>query len=142
VRDTFERYRVWRMYADPPYWQSWLAKWRGEFGEQHVHEWWTNRRKPMSYALEGFDTAIHEGKLQHSGDPRMARHLGNARRENMTWHDERGKPIWLIRKDRPDSPHKMDLAMAAVLSWEARTDAIADGVTGNSVYDTRGVEFV
>jgi hypothetical protein len=48
----------------------------------------------------------------------------------------------LIRKDRPDSPHKMDLAMAAVLSWEARTDAIADGVTGSSVYETRGIEFV
>jgi GNAT superfamily N-acetyltransferase len=142
VRDTFERFQVWRLYADPPYWQSWIAKWCGEFGEQHVQEWWTNRRKPMSYALENFNTAIREGKLQHSGDSRMLRHLGNARREDMTWRDELGKPIWLIRKERPDSPHKMDLAMAAVLSWEARTDAIADGVTGGSVYDTRGVEFV
>ena len=39
--------------------------------------------------------------------------------------DEQGKPLWLIQKERPDSPHKIDLAMAGVLSWEARTDAIA-----------------
>jgi hypothetical protein len=142
VRDTFERYRVWRFYADPPYWQSWIAEWRGEFGEDRVQEWWTNRRKPMSYALEGFGTAIKEGKLRHSGDPRAERHLGNARREDLTWFDEQGKPLWLIRKERPDSPHKMDLAVAAVLSWEARTDAISAGVTSGSVYDTRGVEFV
>jgi hypothetical protein len=39
--------------------------------------------------------------------------------------DEQGKPLWLIRKERSDSPQKIDLAMAAVLSWEARTDATA-----------------
>jgi phage terminase large subunit-like protein len=96
----------------------------------------------MSSALEGFDTAIKEGKLSHSGDPRLLRHLGNARREDLTWLDERGKFLWLIRKERSDSPRKIDLAMAAVLAWEARTDAIAAGVCGASVYETRGVEFV
>jgi hypothetical protein len=42
--------------------------------------------------------------------------------------EETGKPLWLIRKERSDSPNKIDLAMAAVLSWEARMDAIAAGV--------------
>ncbi len=142
VRDTFERYNVWRMYADPPYWQSWIALWRGLYSDERVNEWWTNRKRQMSSALEGFDTAIKEGKLSHSGDPRLLRHLGNARREDLTWLDERGKFLWLIRKERSDSPRKIDLAMAAVLAWEARTDAIAAGVCGASVYETRGVEFV
>lgn len=128
VQGLFERYQVWRMYADPPYWQSWLAKWVGEFGEERVIEWWTNRRRQMTAALENFDTAIKEGKLSHSGDPRMVRHIGNARREDLNgWRDEQGKALWLIRKERHDSPHKIDLTMAAVLSWEARTDAIAAG---------------
>jgi hypothetical protein len=35
--------------------------------------------------------------------------------------------MWLIAKDRPDSPRKIDLAMAGCLSWEARGDAVAAG---------------
>lgn len=127
VRAAFERYNVWRMYADPPYWQSWIAKWAGEFGEDKVIEWWTNRRKPMTYALEGFDTAIKEGSISHSGDKDLERHIGNAHKHELAQLDEEGKPLWLIRKERADSPHKIDLAMAAILSWEARTDAIAAG---------------
>jgi hypothetical protein len=140
VRDLFARYSVWRMYADPPYWQSWIAAWSGAFGEERVNEWWTNRRRQMSSALENFNTALREGKLSHDGDPRLFRHLGNARREELKgWRDEQGKALWLIRKERPDSPQKMDLAMAAVLSWEARTDAIAAGAkTFTSVYASRG----
>lgn len=128
VRALFAEYTVWRLYADPPYWQSWIALWIGVYGKERVIEWWTNRRKPMTAALENFETAIKERQLQHDGDKRLQRHLGNARKHELPQRDENGRPLWLIRKDRPDSPHKIDLAMAAVLSWEARTDAIAAGV--------------
>jgi hypothetical protein len=37
--------------------------------------------------------------------------------------------MWTISKDRVDSPRKIDAAMAAVLSWEARGDAISSGAT-------------
>jgi hypothetical protein len=127
MRSLFERFSVWRLYADPPYWQSWIAGWRGSFGEDRVIEWWTNRRRQMTTALEGFDTAIREGTLSHDGNKDLARHLGNARRQDLAQRDEQGKALWLIRKERPDSPHKIDGAMAAILSWEARTDAIAAG---------------
>jgi hypothetical protein len=128
VRFLFSEYTVWRMYADPPYWQSWIAVWSGVFGEERVNEWWTNRRRPMSAALESFDTAIKEGMLSHDGSKDQARHLGNARRRDVPERDEQGKALWLIQKERPDSPHKIDLTMAAVLSWEARTDAVASGM--------------
>lgn len=127
VRAAFERYDVWRMYADPPYWQSWVAQWAGEFGEDRVIEWWTNRRKPMTYALESFETAIREGAISHDGNEILHRHIGNSFKHELPQLDEQGKPLWLIRKERSDSPYKIDLAMAAVLSWEARTDAIAAG---------------
>jgi hypothetical protein len=32
-----------------------------------------------------------------------------------------------LQKDRDDSPNKMDGAMAAILAWECRGDAIAAG---------------
>jgi hypothetical protein len=86
-------------------------------------------------ALENFDTAIKKSTLSHDGDVRYTRHIGNARRHDVPgWHDERGKPLWLIRKERPDSPHKIDLAMAGSLSWEARTDAITEGATKRPEY--------
>ncbi len=43
--------------------------------------------------------------------------------------------MWVIHKDRPDSPQKIDAAVAAVLSWEARTDAIAAGANVEAQYD-------
>lgn len=142
VRDLFETFTVWRLYADPPYWQSWIAKWAGDFGEERAIEWLTNRRRQMAAALESFTAAINEGTISHDGDPRLSRHIGNARREDIKgWRDEQGKPIWLIRKERSDSPHKIDIAMAAVLSWEARNDAIASGANANLVsrYESEGI---
>lgn len=131
VEAAFARYDVWRMYADPPYWQSWIAKWAGEFGADRVIEWWTNRRKQMSYALEGFNTAITGGDVSNDGNIDLIRHLANAYRHDLPQRDDDGKPLWLIRKERSDSPNKIDLAMAAVLSWEARTDAITSGANQN-----------
>lgn len=134
VKSTFRDYTVLRMYADPPYWQEMVAKWIGEFGEERVLEWWTNRRKPMSYALEAFDTSIKEGHLSHDGHPALERHIGNAHKRQLQERDEKGQPLWLIEKERSDSPNKIDLAMAAVLSHEARNDAIAAGALQKKTY--------
>jgi phage terminase large subunit-like protein len=136
----FTAFNVWRLYADPPYWQSWIAKWRGLYGEERVNEWWTARTRQMTAALENFITAITEGTLSHDGDPDVKRHLGNSRKKDLPGKDEDGKPQYLIQKERPKSPNKIDLAMCATLSWEARTDAIASGVLliPESVYQTRG----
>lgn len=93
----------------------------------------------MSYALEGFDTSMASKGISHDGSPVLERHIANSYRHDLPQRDEEGKALWLIRKERHDSPHKIDVAMAAVLSWEARTDAIAAGATGVSVYETRGI---
>lgn len=134
VRRAFETFTVWRLYADPFWWQSWIAAWAGDIdrdcapAEKRIIEWRTNRPVQMAAALENYDTAIKEGLLAHDGHAAYIRHVGNARRKDLPQRDEQGKPLWLIQKERPDSPHKIDLAMAGVLSWEARTDAIASGV--------------
>lgn len=132
VRELFDTYDVWRMYADPPFWQEWIAKWQGDFvdekGDPKVLEWWTNRRNQMAAALENFDTAIRTGTIAHDGDTRYQKHLGHSRRINLGRDKETERVIWLIAKDRKHSPNKIDIAMAGCLSFEARTDAIAAGV--------------
>lgn len=127
VADAFARWNVVRMYCDPPKWEGWVAIWAGRYGEKKVVEWWTNRRKPMAYAIRSYRTAMQAGELSQDGDAAFARHIGNACRLNTGLVDEEEKPLWILRKERPDSPHKIDLAMAGVLSWEARNDAVTAG---------------
>ena len=140
VRAAFDEYEVWRMYCDPPYWETAVAEWAGQFGEDRVVEWWTNRKRQMAYALRQYDTAMLAGDIGHAGGQDLQRHLGNAVRKILTMRDEEDKPLWVIYKERPDSPHKIDAAVAAVLSWEARCDAVAAGVrSSESVYESRGL---
>lgn len=127
VEDAFTRWSVARMYCDPPKWESWVSTWAGKHGDKKVVEWWTNRRRPMAYALRSYRGAMEAGELTHDGDKTFAQHIGNSCRSYTTLTDEEEKPLWLLRKERPDSPWKIDLAMAGCLSWEARNDAIAAG---------------
>jgi hypothetical protein len=141
VGEAFARWEVWRMYCDPPYWESTVSMWAGKYGEKRVLEWWTNRQKPMAYAIKAYVTAISAGEVLHDGSKHMRRHLGNAVRRVLHLRDENGQPLWTIYKERPDSPFKIDAAMAGILSWEARRDALAAGVRlkTTSVYERRGL---
>ena len=140
VAEAFGQWEVWRMYADPPYWETQVAEWAGQYGDQRVLEWWTNREKAMSYAIRQFNNALLAGELSHDGGEGLRRHLGNAVRKNLRMMDDAGVPLWTIYKERADSPHKIDAAMAAILAWEARQDARTAGATGGrSVYEERGI---
>ena len=141
---AFQRWNVWRLYADPPYWETNVAKWAGEYGEKRCISWWTTRTKPMAYAIRGFVSAIASGEIHHDGSAGLTRHIGNACRRLLSMRDDQGVQLWTIYKERPDSPHKIDAAMAAILSWEARRDALTAGVSTEteSVYATRGLLMI
>lgn len=138
--EAFMRYDVWRMYADPPYWQNKVAQWAGAYGEKRVIEWYTNRYRQMAYALRGFNEAIMTGVLSLEGKKSSERHIAAACRRDLNERDDQGKPLWVIQKERHDSPFKIDDAMARCLSWEARSDAIAAGMgqSQSSIYEERG----
>jgi hypothetical protein len=141
LEQLFETYEVWRLYADPPYWRDSIKAWQGLYGEKVVIEWWTNRRKPMAYALRNYAQAIRspQSPLRHDGNEQMAEHIGNAFRRQLIMRDEQsGERLWIIGKERPDSPDKIDTAMAGCLSWEARGDAIAAGAKPKSQYRAAG----
>lgn len=127
MREAFKKWKVARLYADPPYWETTLDRWAGRWGAKRVFKWWTNRPKAMAYAIKAYSTAMKTGELTHNGDQMFAGHVGNAQRRDIRLIDDDGKPLWTIGKQRADSPNKIDVAVAACLSWEARRDAMAAG---------------
>jgi phage terminase large subunit-like protein len=127
VEDAFERYRVWLFYVDPPYWKDELAAWQGKHGPKVVEKWETWRNRPMGFACRAYATAIRSGAISHGGDKLLTAAVGACHRAPKADRDDKGEFLWTVQKERPESPHKIDAAVAAILSWEARMTAIAGG---------------
>jgi hypothetical protein len=133
VRQAFRDYRVVGMYADPAGWESYVAGWEASFGgqlrvkatRQNPIEWWMTggRSAAVVQALGQFHAAVLAGDLTHDGSSVLARHVLNARRRP-------GRGGVQIAKDHPDSPRKIDAAVAGVLAWQCRLDALAAGAGG------------
>jgi hypothetical protein len=123
------RYDVWRAYVDPQWIKDWVDVWQGRWGAERISVWRTNRPRPIAWAVRNYADAIAAGRVAHDGNEDFARHVGNARKQKLTVRDDKGTLMHTIAKDRSDSPHKMDAAMAGVLSRECQGDAIAAGAT-------------
>lgn len=117
---AFDRFTVKRLFADPFYWETAVAGWQAKHGARVVSPWPTNRPKQMGEAVAAYITAMRTGELGHDGNPNLVQHFGNARRHDIHYRGDAGERLFTIRKERPDSPHKIDLVMAAILSWTAR----------------------
>lgn len=140
VTDAFLTFDVVRMYADPPYWKDELARWRGKYGDKVVLPWETWRNRQMGYAVRNYAAAIDSGAVSHPGDAIFTSSIGNCFRRKINERDDQGERLFTVSKERPDSPHKIDAAVAAILSWEARNDAIASGALKPKV-ERRGPAF-
>jgi phage terminase large subunit-like protein len=117
IAETMERYKVVRGYFDPPLWQSEIDGWARDYGDEAVMRFATNRTR-MQGATERFRTDLAAGRILHVGDETLTRHVLNAQVR------EARSGYWLT-KSRPGSPDKIDAAVAAVLAYEARADALA-----------------
>ncbi len=142
VAQASKTYEVVGFFAAPPLCPSSVAKWTAEYGDRlqvqstasHPIDWWTNRPKQMVQALETFHTAVLGKQLSFTPPEDLApgsreaalattltRHVLNARR--------RVRPMGvIIGKVAHHSSRKIDAAMAAVLAFTARNEAIAQGV--------------
>lgn len=143
VTDAFERYNVWRLYADPGHAtaniEALVEKWQGRYGDKRVIAWLMSRIRASALMVQRYAAAILSGDQTHNGDAVLTRHVNNTRRRTITMKDEEGRPLWTIAKDGPMSPHSIDGFAAGSLSWEARGDSIAAGVleAKGSAYDGR-----
>jgi hypothetical protein len=137
------RWRLARAYCDPPYWETEIAEWAGLYGSEKVVFWYTARDRAMAYAVRSYSNAILEGLICHDGDADLAAHLGHARKRTVNVFDDqtKGQPLFVLTKERADSPFHIDLAVAGTLSNEACNDAIADGfaLDDRSVYEEVGL---
>ncbi len=132
VAGCFAKYRVAGFYCDPAKdWRSHVNAWEAKYGatvqvrasQQHPFEWWMTggRSGLVQRAIEQLEGAVRNGDMTHDGSFQMTKHVLNARRR--TSH---GKLA--LRKEHDQSPNKIDAAVAAVLAWQARLDAVAAGV--------------
>jgi phage terminase large subunit-like protein len=110
IAEAMERYQVLELACDPPGWGSEIEQWRETYGGVVV-DFPTNVRQRMSPACDRFRVAVLEGELFHDGDPALARHVGHVVAKESPYGT-------LIGKEHPDSPRKIDAAVAAVVAYE------------------------
>ena len=129
VDEAFERFDVGLIYSDPQKIEHLTDRWTGRYGKDHVADFVTNlRSRKLGDAVGYFVAAVAGGDVTHDGDSVFARHISNARRKLLPALDDDGRNLLTLTKDRPHSPNKIDAAMAAVISAEARRDCIAKGM--------------
>lgn len=108
IRAACRRWRVLEVAADPFRWARSLQLLDAEglpMGEY--------RQSParMQPATARFYEAVVNGELTHSGDSRLARHVGNAVLREAA-------PGARVAKERRDSPRRIDAAVAAVMAHD------------------------
>lgn len=142
VAATFGRYNVVGFYADPAKWETYVATWEARYharlkvkaSRDHPIEWWMTggRAGLIVRALEQFHSAVVDREATHDGSYALTRHVLNARRRPT-------RSGLQIAKEHPDSPRKIDAAVAAVLAWQARLDALAAGVGKQTTFVPRRI---
>jgi hypothetical protein len=136
LRGAFDRYSVAAFYADPGRdWRSVVNRWEAEHGDkipaagrvkpQHPFEYWmlSGRSTIVALAIEGFEAGVRNKELTHDGSYKLTQHVANCRRRIRA-----GKLS--LAKDFPESPDKIDAAVAGVLAYDARAKALALGLSG------------
>lgn len=124
MEDMFEFYDVLKLYADPPYWQESISKWAGRW-EKRVVEWPTRNETHIYYALRAYSEAINMGEVGHDNNQALIDHIAASGKNLLNRYDDEGKQKYRLAKRQRDK--KIDAAMAAVLSWQARLDALSEG---------------
>jgi phage terminase large subunit-like protein len=129
VRAMMARWKVLRFYGDPREYKAWLAAWAERYGKDVVAEFPTNSAGRFAPAVLAADAGIRQGELSHDGDARLARHIANAHKLYVRLRvDDGERRPFVLQKDRPHSPRKIDAAVAGVLADAAHNDALTLGL--------------
>lgn len=137
VGRAFTELDVVAFYFDLEGWESYVDKWRDDFGSQllvnagtkagknaHAIAWdMRGRQAEFSGAVKRFhaDVVDKDGAPMHDGNKALAQHIANAKRAGNRWG-------YSIRKEHRESARKIDLAVCAIGARMARNDVINSGV--------------
>lgn len=158
VQQMFRDFKVIGFYADPTGWEAHVSRWEEQFGRKlriraggdahHPIMAWprgkTSNVVPIVKRLKASILASGQartaamtvakgdttqlrgvGEFTYDGSHELTQHLLNARMRKHTTG-------YLLGKDFPESPRKIDGAYALVLAWKARLDALARGLDRRS----------
>lgn len=116
VEHLFEHYRVVRMYADPPWWETEIDGWAEKYGDDVVIRWATYRIVQMHAACERLLTDVNKQNtgFTHDGCPTTAVHVRNARKS------PRPQERYVLAK--PSQSQKIDACVTSVICHEAAGD--------------------
>lgn len=119
--EVMARFKVVRMYADPPGWKSELDAWAEQFGERVVIRWETYRLNQMHAAAVRLHTDVMKSDtgFSHDGDPQIAVMIRNARKL------ARANQRYVLGK--PSQTQKIDGVVSSILAHEAAGDVTAAG---------------
>jgi phage terminase large subunit-like protein len=135
VDNAFATLDVVAFFADVAEWETDVDDWRDRFGERLFHKATAKHAVAWDMRAHGADTvratealhrAICDKAVPHDGDPRLRRHVLNARRRPGRWGIAFGK-------ESRESPHKVDALAAMLLARMACTY-----VTGTNALAKRG----
>jgi hypothetical protein len=130
---AFAKYKVVGFYADPGKdWRSHVNEWEKKYAQKvkdnggiqgtaaHPFEWWMTggRSSLVERAIEQLEGAVRQRDITHDGSASLTRHVLNARRRFS--HSKLA-----LAKENDYSPNKIDAAVAAVLAYQARLDALS-----------------
>ncbi|MEU7814120.1 hypothetical protein [Pseudonocardia sp. NPDC049154] len=119
---VFAQYRVVRMYADPPWWETEIDEWAAKYGETVVLRWATYRPVQMHAAAERLLTDINkaDSTFRHDGCSLTQVHVRNARKAP--------RPAERYVLAKPSQSQKIDACVTSVICHEAAGDATAAGL--------------
>lgn len=126
VRAAFDelmtRFKVVRVYWDPPYWETEVDDAAGQYGDKRVVRWETYRDVQMHAACERLivDVGKTDATFRHDGCETTKLHMSNVRKA------ARLKGRYVLKKASPNQ--KIDAAVVAVLAHEAACDVTAAGL--------------
>jgi phage terminase large subunit-like protein len=112
VVKAMRRYQVTRLVCNPTGWEKDCEDWAETYGQDVVVQFSLRQHVKFIAACDKFYTAVAEGSLTHDGDPRLTRHLANARPRDT------GEGVRII--DGPEG-YPATLAKAAVIAFEQAT---------------------
>lgn len=150
VRGMLDDYHVVGFFADVQYWRDVIIGWEHDYAHLDLVpmrsnndpiKFYTNTwRAEMMQSLVDMHTAFvkdwepcddedepNVGDVALMADPRLLAHFRNARRREFRQTNPDGSAKYLIYKETPNSPLKIDACMAGVLAYAARTRYLERG---------------
>ncbi|KFI57527.1 phage protein [Bifidobacterium cuniculi] len=150
VRYMMEHYNVVGMFADTAFWEPYIAAWEQDYeGQLRVSP--RGNRGKIRFPMNGFQRDVYDTLVtmetnfkyewkpvaRHAepirqqiallADPRLVDHFRNARRREKRFG-------YLVFKETPNSPNKIDAMMAGLLAYAARNKYLADGEEEEVLY--------